>query len=91
MSKLGAAVKSTAGELLVAALVAGMVYLSVQMFNQGEIERPAGATTAVTGSCAPDGPDAAVCPPGPGLTPTPAPATAPDPDKPFYVTVTVAE
>lgn len=35
--RLLAAVKSTGGELLVAALVARMVYLSIQLFNQDDI------------------------------------------------------
>lgn len=72
-----------------AALVAGMVYLSVQMFNQGEIVQEVGAAPGMTGSCTPGSHSAAAC--QPVAASTHAPPTSPDPHAPFYVTVTVAE
>lgn len=87
MNRLWAAVKSTAGELVVAALVAGMVYLSVQMFNQGEIPQPVAAAPATSGNCTDE--HAAACQPAPA--PMLALPAAPDAQAPLYVTVTVAE
>lgn len=88
MNKLWAAVKSTAGELVVAALVAGMVYLSVQMFNQGEIAQDVAAAPATTDNCTSEQ-HATACQPAPASTL--ALPTAPDAQAPLYVTVTVAE
>lgn len=89
MNKLWAVLKSTAGELVVAALVVGMVYLILQLFNQREILQEISPDPGMTKHCTQDSEGGVVCSQVP-IAPA-APPASPDPDAPLFVTVTVGE
>lgn len=94
MEKLRSVLKSTAGDLLVAALVVGVVFMLVQIFNQGRVlQEISQDQTAATG-CAPgvgEGQDCVMDPAAAGPAAASAPAAASRQVTPVYVTVTVAE
>ena len=89
LNKLWAVLKSTAGELVVGALVIGMVYMILQLFNQRAIFQEITPDPGMTKHCTQDSEGAVVCSQAP--KPPPAPAAAADPDAPLFVTVTVGE
>lgn len=87
MEKIWSVLKSTGRDLLIAACVAGTIYLLVQVFDQGELPQDdrAGASASADCSARPDG---APCPsPPPASAPGVRPPAA---QAPMYVTVTVA-
>lgn len=89
MKKFWAVLKSTAGELVVGALVVGMVYLILQLFNQREILQEISPDPGMTKHCTQDNEGVLKCSQVP--TAPDAPSTSPDPDTPLFVTVTIGE
>ncbi len=88
MEKLRSVLKSTAGDLLVAALVVGVVFMLVQIFNQGRVLQQISQDQATVTGCAPGIGEGEECPEDPAASGASAPAAQ---VAPVYVTVTVAE
>lgn len=86
MEKLRSVLKSTAGDLLVAALVVGVVFMLVQIFNQGRVLQEISQDQAAATGCAPGVAGSEACANDPAAASAPA-----RPVTPVYVTVTVAE
>lgn len=95
--KLWSVLKATAGDLVIGALVVGMVYLIVQLFNQRAIFQQISPDPGMTKNCTQDSEGEVVCsqvpiaPAAPAAAPGLNASTSPNPDAPLYVTVTVAE
>lgn len=90
IEKFRAILKRTGAELVMAALVAGMVYLIVQLFSQRAILQEISPDPGMTKNCTQDSDGVVVCSQAPAAPAAP-PAAAPDPDAPLYVTVTATE
>jgi hypothetical protein len=84
-----AILKSAAGYLAMAGVIAGLGYFMVQLFSLSEIFREITPDQGMTKRCVQGTDGALVCSQVPAA-PT-APPGAPDPDAPLYVTLGVAE
>jgi hypothetical protein len=88
MDRIWSVLKSTGRDLVIAACVAGTIYLLVTVLDQGELPQDARAEQTAAAGCVP-GAAGAPCATEPAAS---APATAPaGADAPLYVTVTVAK